>query len=460
MLFLKYLKRYYCLLIIMLFSCSLNNYGQDGWDEQRINYVNPNPTLKDVTNDGVLVDFSSSSYLQQIEIFSLMEEFMYDNHLGGIPIYETYDNKMTYLLFNQYNYEEYKNAYDEVLYDYNNNAEILKNNDFIKGVSLSIDRKFIANNVNTIPSINYYPSNIEFNDGISYNESDFHKNNLLKYYDNNQSIIDNYGYCIDKSKECFKKVCESLLENKIYKEKDTIKLTIIDSAIITHDYLFEVIDNVEANFNDTSVCNGKLTLDIEIVEDEILWLYGTETAKSVGCFQMYYATDCYIDKFTDAFASYNINHNRKSRLNFGIDTYSVNNTIKYNNQSYTYDALISSLLKASVINKDGTLKTLYDATLVSDLYNERKKQREVKIRYVTSNIKDICSVNLYKIELNCKSQYVNLEYHVKNDEIRLIISNELLKQYNGVVSYDLKFNVNINKEKQEEVIIKLYSEYN
>ena len=175
---------------------------------------------------------------------------------------------------------------------------------------------------------------------------------------------------------------------------------------------------------------------------------------------MYYDTDCYIDKFTDAFASYNINHNRKSRLNFGIDTYSVNNTIKYNNQSYTYDALIFSLLKASVINKEGTLKTLYDATLVSDLYNERKKQREVKIRYVTSNIKDICSVNLYKIELNCKSQYVNLEYHVKNDEIKLIISNELLKQYNGVVSYDLKFNVNINKEKQEEVIIKLYSEYN
>ena len=245
MLFLKYLKRSYCLLIIMLFSCSLNNYGQDGWDEQRINYVNPNPTLKDVTNDGVLVDFSSSSYLQQIEIFSLMEEFMYDNHLGGIPLYETYDNKMTYLLFNQYNYEEYKNAYDEELYDSNNNAEILKNNDFIKGVSLAIDRNFIANNVNTIPSINYYPSNIEFNDGISYNESDFHKNNLLKYYDNNQSIIDNYGYCIDKSKECFKKVCESLLENKIYKENDTIKLTIIDSAIITYDYLFEVIENIE-----------------------------------------------------------------------------------------------------------------------------------------------------------------------------------------------------------------------
>ena len=58
----------------MLFSCSLYNYGQDGWDEHRINYVNPNPTLKDVTNDGMLVNFSSSSDLQQIEIFSLMEE--------------------------------------------------------------------------------------------------------------------------------------------------------------------------------------------------------------------------------------------------------------------------------------------------------------------------------------------------------------------------------------------------
>ena len=81
------------------------------------------------------MNFSSSSYLQQIEIFSLMEEFMYDNHLGGIPLYETYDNKMTYLLFNQYNYEEYKNAYDEVLYDYNNNAEILKNNDRILDIT-------------------------------------------------------------------------------------------------------------------------------------------------------------------------------------------------------------------------------------------------------------------------------------------------------------------------------------
>ena len=110
-------------LFMCLTSCNSNVYGQDGWDQQRVNYVNPNPNLKDVTNNGILVDFSSSSYLQQIEIFSLMEDFMYDNHLGGIPLYETYDNKMTYLIFNQYNFEDYKNAYNEELYD--NNIEIL-----------------------------------------------------------------------------------------------------------------------------------------------------------------------------------------------------------------------------------------------------------------------------------------------------------------------------------------------
>ena len=64
------------------------SYGEDGWDEAGLNYVNPNPTLKEVATAGSAENFVASSYEDRTEILGLLEEFAMENNLTGLVLYD------------------------------------------------------------------------------------------------------------------------------------------------------------------------------------------------------------------------------------------------------------------------------------------------------------------------------------------------------------------------------------
>ena len=71
-------------------SSNLDNtpiFGDDGWDEDRLNYVNPNPTFESVATEGEWVDYTNASNDQREKIVGELEKYLLNNHLTGLPLY-------------------------------------------------------------------------------------------------------------------------------------------------------------------------------------------------------------------------------------------------------------------------------------------------------------------------------------------------------------------------------------
>ena len=406
-------------------------FGEDGWDEDLLNYKISDIKLKQMPNFCEDIDFTNINENEKINIISKMEEFSYSNHLAGIPITKEENGIINYLFVNSfdkdYALKEFGENYDT---DYRL-IPALKNNDFLKGISLSVDRLLFATDFGGTPCLDIYSDSLKINN-IQYNNTLDHKENLLKYYDNNQNIIDNYGFDIDKAQEYFKKACEYFLTNNIYKENDTIKFNITFNPS-EHNIEGLYDKSIEDAFNDLKVCGGKLKLDISYVYP--VFSYATDIM-SHGSFNMYFHN--FSDTKYDFFVS---RYNKKLfklydddfyPLNFGIDTYSLNNAIEYNNRKYPYDVLVSALDKPTFINENSEIVNLCDFAIETDFYNNKTNGRDIVIKYVTTNIKDVCEVKVKNVMVtgqlrNDSNEFAqsNIKYEDNGvDTINISISEE------------------------------------
>ena len=65
-------------------------FGEDGWDEDRLNYVNPNPTLQDINDDCNFFDYSDVSCDEVAKITGKLENYLMENNMLGISLMNTY----------------------------------------------------------------------------------------------------------------------------------------------------------------------------------------------------------------------------------------------------------------------------------------------------------------------------------------------------------------------------------
>ena len=285
--------------------------------------------------------------------------------------------------------------------DYWDLEPALSNDSFVKGLGLALNRKEYAEKRGVTPSVNYfsdaYLSNPE--DGMSYNQTEAHRQALLSYYDDDESLLANYGYDRDYAIVYFQEAVEQLFAEGAYNEGDTITIEICwqaESQIQTSGADIEAY--LEGAFNDAAVCGNKLTLDIQNTFVPV-WSDVYYKKMMVGQFDIGFGgisgNTLNPLNFMEVLKSDN---SSGFTLNWGTDTNSTDQLIEYNGKKFTYDALWQAADTGTVVDASGKNATLYDAVLVSNTLNE-DGSRSVVINYAASNIEDVVTTTIADVEL-------------------------------------------------------------
>ena len=147
----------------------------------------------------------------------------------------------------------------------------MSNDNFLKGLFYSINRQQFADNRGVNPSINYFADSYlaDPENGVSYNDTDAHKEAVAAYqvYDDAGKSL--YGYSYDKAVICFKAAVDELVRRKAIVRGTTNNPTIIKIHIrwmyetdVT-EYGNDIKNYFETAFNDNRVAEGKVKLEVE-----------------------------------------------------------------------------------------------------------------------------------------------------------------------------------------------------
>lgn len=137
----------------------------------------------------------------------------------------------------------------------------LSNEKFVSALSYSIDRVKYAENVGRTASVNYFGAAYlaDPEKGIVYNSTDYHKNAVKSLLEG----TDGYGYSLEKARSYFKQACAEMLSSGAYQVGDTIELEIAwqsaSNVTVYHDAIKQYWEDA---FNDPSVCNNQLKLNV------------------------------------------------------------------------------------------------------------------------------------------------------------------------------------------------------
>ena len=348
----------------------------------------------------------------------------------------------------------------------------MSNKDFIKGLNLSINRKEFAEKRGVTPSISYfgdaYLSNPE--DGFSYNLTEAHQNVLVSYY-GSEKLVANYGYDKELAIRYFHQAAEHLLAEGAYKDGDVITIEMCwqtQSQAQKNGLALEKY--MEETFNDENVCkglSGTITLDIQNTFTEV-WSDIYYKKMMCGQFDIGFGTisggTLNVLNFMEVLKSDN---SSGFTLNWGVDTNSTDQLITYKGKQYTYDALWQAAAVGTVVDASGKNANLYDAVLVSNLLNE-DGTRSIVINYEFADIKDVCKIDVYGVELwwydsPSKNGYEYKSYEfVDNGQGQLVltIDAETASTWIGEVSIDILIEKNIGNHQNLKSYISLETLFN
>ena len=254
------------------------------------------------------------------------------------------------------------------LNDYWNVKPAMSNDNFIKGLKLAINRNELAEINNTTPTLSYFSNYFSSDAGHlnPYNYSTYHNEALLNYY-GSEEIINNFGYDLEKARKYFSMAANELLQSGKYKVGDTIEIEICwqtNQYII--DYATYIENYLENAFNDHSVCNNQLSLDI-INTSVVVWSDIFYNKLFNGHYDM---AQGMISAGTfnsiNAFETFKSNNTSNLTLNWGVDTNSINLPIEYNGKQFSYNALWAASDHGTYINLKGAESNIFDATILSN----------------------------------------------------------------------------------------------
>ncbi len=324
--------------------------------------------------------------------------------------------------------------------DYYQVKPIMSNDDFLKGLSYSINREEYAKNRGVTPSNQYfsdaYLSNPE--EGVSYNYTAQHKAVMDKMYGDTK-----YGYNYQKAVEAFKSAAKTLIQEGKYKVGDKIEIKIwwqAQSQIQSSGADLE-------NYIEKAWKAANTGLELNVVSDAV-----TEWS------DLYYKK-AMVGQFDIAFGG--ISGNTQNPLNFmevlksdnssgftlnwGINTNDASvATIEYKGQKYTYDALFQAADTGAAINEDGSLGHLVDSKLYKNVLNE-DGSRTIEVKYATSNVANVSKVELGAVvlcwyESDVEGGYEELkitDFKNENGVISFTVSKEIVDKWKGELSVDI-----------------------
>lgn len=311
----------------------------------------------------------------------------------------------------------------------------LANHNFILGISYAINRKELADSLGASPSVNYFGSSYmaDPENGVIYNNTETHKNAIADLIDG----TDGYGYSLEKARAYFKKACEELLASGVYKEGDVITLEIAWMAQSQNETYHKPIEKyLKEAFNHESVCDGKLTLEIEF------WVGAKSTdvyysKMMIGQFDIAYGgiegNSLNPLNFMEVLKSDN---SSTFTLNWGIDTNQVTEEIMYDGVAWSFDALWQAAETGGYF-ENGKFVPTYSPELLSSKKNDdgtatiEIKANFVKAEGVSIEIEDVLVFGYLNVDDKAKysEDKVEFEYDSENDIVKVTVNAELYEKY-------------------------------
>jgi len=252
----------------------------------------------------------------------------------------------------------------------------MSNDNFLKGLYYAIDRKTFAGNRGVNPSINYFADSYlsDPERGISYNDSQAHKDAIKNYevYDDKGNSL--FGYSKDKAIIAFKSAVNELVRaghitkgTKNNPTNITVSITWMYESDIK-EYGEEIESYMESAFNDEAVCNGTVKLDVvssavknwQDVYNEVMMKGQFDLAFGAISGNTYNPLN-----FLEVLKSDN---SSGFTLNWGPDTSEVNTSdpLVYNDNIWSFDSLWAAADHGSVVENGKNVKPVKEAYMSYD----------------------------------------------------------------------------------------------
>lgn len=222
--------------------------------------------------------------------------------------------------------------------DYWECEPIMANHDFYLGLSYALNRPGLAAKLGVMSSVDYfgdvYQSNPE--DGVVYNYTDEHKEAI-------KSLIadaDGDGYDLEIARAYFKKAAEALLADGTYKAGDKIEIEIAWQRPTNEEQYHNFIKQCfEDAFNDPSVCDGKLTLEVKFWVGSV-WSDVYYKKLMLGQYDLGFGSisgnSLNPINFLEVLKSDN---SSGFTLNWGVDTSKVTKDLMFDGVAWSFDSL-------------------------------------------------------------------------------------------------------------------------
>ena len=318
---------------------------------------------------------------------------------------------------------------------------LMSNDNFLRGLSYSINRKEYAETIGATPTANYFGSDYlsDPENGVTYNSTEAHKIAT----ENSLANTDGYGYNLALAQEFFKAACEELIAAEIYKAGDTIEIEIAwqtqsqadEEGVILAKYIEDAFNN----------CGGNLTVKC------VHWVATTWS-------DVYYKK-MMVGQFDLGFGSVSGNslnplnflevlrsdNSSGFTLNWGVDTGKKSEEIFYDGKYWSYDALWQAADSGAYVIDGELAGSLVDAVLVGQTVNaDGSVDVEIKwasvddaqAEFAVSAIA-VCNYEVYYSGGNYDEIYV--EFTSEGNIVKFTIPAEYNAQVNGFVGYDVYF---------------------
>ena len=242
----------------------------------------------------------------------------------------------------------------------------MSNDNFLKGLNYSLNRKEFATILGKTPSNNYFGSSYLSNpeDGVSYNSTQAHADAVAGQLAN----TDGYGYSLTLAQQYFKAAADEMIANGDYAAGDTIVIEIcwMDTASID-DMGIYIEKYMEDAFNS---CGSELTLDVQHFACAV-WSDVYYNKMMIGQFDIGFGSisgnSLNPINFLEVLRSDN---SSGFTLNWGTDTSIVSDDLTYDGRKWSFNSLWQAADQGALVDPEGNLIKTYDANLKSYTVND------------------------------------------------------------------------------------------
>lgn len=322
---------------------------------------------------------------------------------------------------------------------------LMSNDNFLRGLSYSINRKEYAETIGATPTANYFGSDYlsDPENGVTYNSTEAHKIAT----ENSLANTDGYGYNLALAQEYFKAACDELIAAGTYAAGDTIEIEIAwqnqaqadEEGVILAKYIEDAFNN----------CGGNLTVKC------VHWVATTWS-------DVYYKK-MMVGQFDLGFGSVSGNalnplnffevlrsdNSSGFTLNWGVDTGKKSEDIFYDGKYWSFDALWEAADRGAYVIDGELAGSLVDAALIAQTVNEDGSV-DVEVKWAGVNDSQaefavsgiaVCNYEVYYTTSVYDETYV--EFTVEGDIVKFTVPAEYNAQVNGFIGYDIYFDTKV-----------------